>query len=147
MSPSFAMRQGFKLKMRFWICRSSCTTRISSSIESTILITSSADRDLRQASVQLKKMQIARKRLTPVLQRPCAPTLRILLRLPLLRQMALAISNSLTHMIDVLLVVLVRIAFWILFQDRNNLTTAITIEARSVHANVGRRTGAQAARY
>jgi len=59
-------------------------------------------------------MRLARKKLTPVLQRPRTPTLRILLRLPLLRQMPLAISNSLAHMIDVLLIVLVRIAFRIL---------------------------------
>ena len=124
MSPSFAMRQGFKLKMRFWLCRSSFTTRISLTIETTILFTSSADRALWLASVQRNKMRLAQKKRTPILQRPRTPTLRILLRLPLLRQMPLAISNSLAHVIDVLLVVLVRIAFGILLQDCNDLATA-----------------------
>ena len=129
------MPQGFKLKMRFWLCRITFTTRICPTIESTILLTSSADHALRRALVQLNKMRLAWKRLTPILQRSCAPALWILLRLSLLRQMPLAISNSLAHVIDILLVVLVRIAFRILLQDRNNLATAINIA--SVHANIG----------
>lgn len=64
----------------------------------------------------------------PILQTPITLTLRILLRLVLLRKMPLTIRNHAPHVIDVFLLVFLRIFLRILLQDGNDFAAAFVAD-------------------
>lgn len=63
--------------------------------------------------------------MSPILQAFIALTVRILLRLLLLRKMSLTIRNHLSHMIDIVLLILALVFLRILLEYCNNLATGI----------------------
>lgn len=65
----------------------------------------------------------------PILQTLITLTIRILLRLLLLRKMSLAVRNDLAHVINVVLLILVGVLLGILLQDGNNLAAAIVSDS------------------
>jgi hypothetical protein len=63
--------------------------------------------------------------MAPILQALITFTVRILLRLLFLRQMALAIRHNLPHMINLVLVILAWVFLGILLQNSDDLATRI----------------------
>jgi hypothetical protein len=63
--------------------------------------------------------------MSPILQALVTLTIRILFRLLLLRQMALAICHNLPHMNNIILIVLARIFLGVLLQNGNDLAAGI----------------------
>ncbi len=59
--------------------------------------------------------------MTPILQTLITLTIRIPLRLLLLRKMPLTIRHYLAHMIDIFLLVFTSVFLWILLQDGDDL--------------------------
>jgi hypothetical protein len=66
--------------------------------------------------------------MSPILQALVTLTIRILLRLLLLRQMPLAVRHDLPHMINIVLIVLAWILLGILLQNRNDLAAGIVAD-------------------
>lgn len=61
----------------------------------------------------------------PILQRLITPTLGILLRLLLLRQVPFAVRHDLAHMIDILVPIGIRVLGRVMFEDVDNLAAAV----------------------
>jgi hypothetical protein len=61
----------------------------------------------------------------PILQTPITPTLRILLRLLLLRQMTFTVCHYAAHVGDIVLVVFRRVLGRVLLQDRDDSAAAV----------------------
>lgn len=67
--------------------------------------------------------------MSPVLQTLVTLTVRILLGLLFLCEVALAVRNDLSHMIDVILLVLAWVLLGVLLQDCNDFATRIVTDS------------------
>jgi len=63
--------------------------------------------------------------MTPVLQRPVAVAIGVLLGLLLLSQMTLVISSHSPHVLQIVLIIFGWILLWVLLQDLDNLPPAM----------------------
>lgn len=63
--------------------------------------------------------------MAPILETLIALAVGVLFRLLLLRKVPLAVSNHLPHMVNIILIILVKVLFRVLLQYSNNFTPTV----------------------